>query len=78
MLFIKILISLTIFVISYRILVKINPKYAINLKRVICPVCKKKQPIVRKPKNERQALWGGWTCSNCQTELDKFGNIIKE
>jgi hypothetical protein len=24
----------------------------------------------------RQALWGGWTCSNCGTEMDRSGNQV--
>lgn len=51
-------------------------KYGINLKRVYCPTCQTKQPIVRKPANERQALYGGHTCSNCKTEMDKYGRAI--
>jgi ssDNA-binding Zn-finger/Zn-ribbon topoisomerase 1 len=51
-------------------------KWGINLKRVICPVCQTKQPIIRMPKTGKQALWGGTTCPKCQTNLDKYGNII--
>ena len=50
----------------------------INLKRVYCPKCGLKQPIIRKPKNERQALYGGNTCKNCGTEMDKYGQKIVE
>jgi hypothetical protein len=42
-----------------------------------CPKCGTPLPSVRAPKNLRQALWGGWTCSNCQTELDKWGREVK-
>lgn len=51
-------------------------KYGINLKRVNCPKCQTKQPIVRIPKNERQTLWGGYTCNKCNTEMDKYGRAI--
>lgn len=51
-------------------------KFGINLNRVYCPVCNTKQPIIRKPTNERQALWGGHTCSNCKIEMDKYGRTI--
>jgi hypothetical protein len=30
-------------------------------------------PMVRKPQNERQMLWGGWTCPTCNCEMDKYG-----
>ncbi|MDT0556339.1 hypothetical protein [Patiriisocius hiemis] len=58
-----------------------NSKYSdfgINFKRVFCPKCNTKQPIVRKPANQRQALFGGYTCKKCDTEMDKFGTEIKE
>ncbi len=55
-----------------------NPQMGINLGRVYCPKCGQKQPIVRKPKNERQALYGGNTCKNCGTEMDKYGQEIVE
>jgi hypothetical protein len=41
-----------------------------------CPKCGAGLPTVRVPKNLRQALWGGWTCVNCNTELDKWGRVI--
>jgi transposase-like protein len=58
-----------------------NSKYSdfgINLKRVYCPKCNTKQPIVRKPNNQRQALFGGYTCKKCGAEMDKFGTEIKD
>ncbi|WP_293302386.1 hypothetical protein [Pedobacter sp. UBA4863] len=51
-------------------------KYGINLKRIYCPVCNTKQPLIRKPVNERQLLWGGCTCSKCNTEMDKYGRAL--
>lgn len=51
-------------------------KFGINLSRVYCPNCNKKQPIVRKPANERQALYGGYTCKKCGIEMDKYGTEI--
>lgn len=51
-------------------------KFGINLKRVYCPICNTKQPIIRVPKNQQQALYGGTTCPNCQANLDKYGDII--
>lgn len=45
----------------------------INLKRVYCPNCQTKQPFIRKPANQRQALYGGHTCRKCNTEMDKYG-----
>lgn len=48
----------------------------INLKRVYCPVCQTKQPFIRTPLNQRQALYGGHTCRICNTEIDKYGVAI--
>jgi hypothetical protein len=56
---------------------KKDSKFGINLKRVYCPNCNLKQPIIRKPQNERQILYGGNTCKNCNTEMDKYGTEIK-
>jgi len=64
------------FVIWLIIASKNKSKWGINLKRVHCPVCQTKQPIVRIPKNGSQALWGGTTCPNCHANLDKYGNVI--
>jgi hypothetical protein len=47
----------------------------INLARVYCPKCGLKMPIVRRPQNQRQAMWGGWTCP-CGCEMDKYGKEI--
>lgn len=38
-----------------------------------CPRCGVALPAVRAPKNFKQMMWGGWTCSGCQLELDKWG-----
>ncbi|MEL1247159.1 hypothetical protein [Flavobacterium helocola] len=53
-------------------------KFGINIGRVYCPKCNLKQPIIRKPANERQVLYGGYTCKNCNTEMDKYGIEIKD
>lgn len=54
-------------------------KWGINLSRVTCPKCAEPMPMVRKPKNKRQTLWGGWTCRKCGSELDKYGvEVIDE
>lgn len=37
-----------------------------------CPSCGMDLPKVRRPKNVRQMLWGGWTCERCGTECDKW------
>ena len=56
---------------------KNKSKYGVNLKRVYCPVCHTKQPVVRMPANFSQALYGGTTCLNCHANLDKYGDVIQ-
>lgn len=46
------------------------------LNRARCGKCGEPQPIIRKPQNERQAFWGGYTCRRCGTELDSSGAPI--
>ena len=50
----------------------------ILLKPKNCPNCGTKLPIFRKPKNSKQALYGGGICPNCGVELNSSENIIKE
>jgi hypothetical protein len=64
------------FIIWLIIMSKRKSKYGLNFKRVYCPVCSAKQPMIRIPKNQNQILYGGNTCSKCQVELDKYGNVI--
>jgi hypothetical protein len=41
-----------------------------------CPNCGMPVPMFRTPTSLHQAFWGGWTCSNCQTEMDREGNEL--
>lgn len=50
---------------------------ALLQKRPDCPECGKPMPAVRKPANRRQMLWGGWTCPDCGTELDRRGRRVE-
>jgi hypothetical protein len=43
-----------------------------------CPTCGTKQPAQRKPTSFRQMLWGGWTCKECGTEIDRHGQAIEK
>jgi hypothetical protein len=58
------------------VLGKNKSKFGINLKRVSCPVCHTRQPIIRMPNGIGQLLWGGTVCPKCHTKLDKYGNVI--
>jgi hypothetical protein len=51
-------------------------RWGINLRPVRCPGCDEPAPVVRRPKNRRQALWGGCTCEACGLEYDKWGRPV--
>ena len=53
-------------------------KWGINMSGVNCPRCNYPLPRVRRPRNERQRLWGGWTCPRCATEVDKWGARVED
>jgi len=69
-------VIIVVFVFVFSKATKNKSKWGINLKRVYCPVCGTKQPIVRWPANMQQMLWGGTTCPKCHANLDKYGNVI--
>ena len=47
-----------------------------TLAPVNCPRCGTKVPYIRKPATTRQALYGGWTCRSCGSELDRHGTAL--
>lgn len=53
-------------------------KWGINFKRAVCTECDAPMPLVRRPANWQQALWGGWTCAECGLELDKWGHPVED
>ena len=48
-----------------------------NFAKVKCPSCATQQPFWRWPATFRQLMWGGWTCTNCGTEMDRHGKAIE-
>ena len=50
--------------------------WGVNFGAGDCPKCKTRVPGLRAPNSTRQALWGGWTCSNCGIEIDRNGTDI--
>jgi len=48
-------------------------KWGINRTAVHCPSCGSRMPKFRIPLTFRQGVWGGWTCSHCGCEMDKWG-----
>ncbi len=53
-------------------------RWGINLRPVRCPECGEPAPTIRRPRNRRQTLWGGWTCEQCGTEYDKWGQPVPD
>ena len=43
-----------------------------------CPECGEPAPKQYKPANRRERLWGGWTCRECGTEIDRKGRRIED
>ena len=64
-------------VLAIRDTIRQRGKWGINLKPGPCLQCGTPMPIIRKPANLRQAMWGGWTCSECGLELDKWGRPVE-
>ena len=60
--------------VAYGTIVKNN--WGINLSAVSCPRCHSPLPKQRQPMSRRQRWWGGWTCSACGVEVDKWGREI--
>jgi len=77
---IVIIISVLASLAASRVVMRVWPsrgKWGINREPVTnCPRCGKPLPKVRMPRNRRQALWGGSTCSDCGCEMDKYGTSI--
>ena len=61
--------------------VRCRGRFAINLDAfehgITCPKCGMvHRQAFRKPRNLRQALWGGKTCEKCSCEFDKWGREV--
>jgi hypothetical protein len=50
--------------------------WGVNAKPVFCPRCGEPAPVLRKPKNWHQTLWGGCTCAKCGLDYDKWGRPV--
>jgi hypothetical protein len=51
----------------------VKNRWGINVRRVQCPNCAAVMGRVRMPASGREAIWGGYTCPTCKSELDKWG-----
>lgn len=43
-----------------------------------CPECGTPAPKRYKPANRRERFWGGWTCPQCGTEVDRKGRRVED
>lgn len=59
------------------VLLSVKMRNAVNSKGG-CPECGTPVPNARRPNSWRQALWGGWTCSECGTEMDRYGEELPQ
>lgn len=50
-------------------------KFGLGPLQVSCPNCGAAQPFIRTAASFRQMMFGGYTCSRCGTEIDKFGRV---
>ena len=53
-------------------------RFGINVHVPNCPRCGQQVPVIRNPKSIRQFLWGGYTCTKCVCEIDKWGKEIPQ
>ena len=78
----SILLILSTLIFLYTFFKKANEEksdWGIHLSsKITCPNCNKKMPLLRRPKNEYQRLFGGWTCDNCETMMNKWGKEVDE
>jgi hypothetical protein len=51
-------------------------RFGVNTELPDCPNCGEQVPLTRKPTSFRQAMWGGWTCEKCGTEMNKWGKQV--
>ena len=49
-------------------------RWGVNLRPPkACPRCGSAIARGGSPRSSQQVMWGGWTCSSCGTEIDKWG-----
>ena len=48
----------------------------ITIHQQFCPACGEALPKTRWPQTCREALWGGGTCPNCGTQVDRHGRVL--
>jgi hypothetical protein len=48
-------------------------RWGVNFGKLLCPRCLRRIPRPQGPPSLRQILFGGGTCSECHTVVDKWG-----
>ncbi|WP_425614118.1 hypothetical protein NA78x_003979 [Anatilimnocola sp. NA78] len=56
---------------------KFMERFGINLRAVHCPECGRKLRFLRMPTSLRQMCWGGYTCRDCNCEIDRWGQPLE-
>lgn len=64
------------FILVIRDSIRREGRWGINLEKVRCPRCGNKSPNFRLPESLHQTLWGGWHCTKCGCEVNKWGKEI--
>jgi transposase-like protein len=67
-----IILLIAVAVVLYRH-TKAKGPLGIDLSPKTCPRCGQSLPVIRKPASEEERMFGGWTCQNCGTKVDKYG-----
>jgi len=64
---------------QFRLEIFQGSRWGINIREeYCCSRCGVTLPVRHKPNNLRQLLWGGWTCQECGTELDKWCQPVNQ
>ena len=50
-------------------------RWGFTFKQVKCPRCHAAQPWIRRPADAHEGIWGGYTCGQCGTKMDKWGRL---
>jgi hypothetical protein len=65
-------------VLMVRDTVRKRGRWGINTGVAVCRQCGTTAPVIRKPANFNQMMWGGWTCAECGLELDRWGEPVAD